>query len=85
MFTKETSIVFPALALLYFYNLKGKEIISITTVLFLIGWGVVIVNWFILRSAAMVAPIGNKLQAAEIVLSGFPVSLYYIGKNILAF
>jgi hypothetical protein len=80
MFTKETSVVFPVLAMLYFYNLKGKEIISITTILFFVGWGIVLFNWHILRTAAMVAPIGNKFQAAVLVLSSFPISLYYLGK-----
>jgi hypothetical protein len=80
MFTKETSIVFPVLAMLYFYNLKGKKILSITTILFFVGWGIVLFNWHILRSAAMIAPMGNKFHAAGLVLSTFPVALYYLGK-----
>ncbi|MGD0589229.1 MAG: hypothetical protein ABSA44_00345 [Bacteroidota bacterium] len=72
--------MFPVLAMLFFYNLKGKEIISITTILFFVGWGIVLFNWYILRSAAMVAPIGNKFQAAVLVLSSFPIALYYLGK-----
>jgi hypothetical protein len=85
MFTKETSIVFPVLAMLYFYNLKGKEIISITTVLFVVGWGIVLLNWHILRSAAMIVPIGNKLLAATTVFSNLWIVVYYLGKIFLPF
>ena len=80
MFTKETGILFPILAMLYYYNLKGKEIISITTVLFFVGWGIVLFNWHILRSAAMITPVGNKFHAVMLVLSTFPVAIYYLGK-----
>jgi len=79
MFTKETSIVFPILAMLYFYNLKGKEIISLTTVLFVVGWGIVLFNWHILRTAAMITPVGDKVQAALMVFSNLPIALYYLG------
>ncbi len=85
MFTKETSIVFPVLAMLYFYNLKGKEIVSITTALFLVGWGIVLFNWYILRSAAMIVPMGNKLLAATTVISNLWIGVYYFGKIFLPF
>jgi hypothetical protein len=79
MLTKETSIVFPATAILYFYTLKGKKVFSITTILFLTGWIIVIVNWHILRSSAMITPVGNNLQAAALVLSNMPIALCYLG------
>jgi hypothetical protein len=79
MLTKETSIVFPVLALLYFYNTLGRGIISITTLLFFVGWGIVLFNWYILRSAAMIAPVGNMLQVFVSVLSNIPLALCYLG------
>jgi hypothetical protein len=79
MFTKETSVVFPILAVLFFYYRKGKEIISITTILFVVGWGIVLFNWHILRSAAMITPVGAKFQAAALVLSSLPIALHYCG------
>jgi hypothetical protein len=62
-----------------FYNVKGKELLSIKTILFFIGWGIVLFNWHILRSAAMITPVGDKFYAALLVLSTFPVALYYLG------
>jgi len=79
MFTKETSIVFPMLAMLYFYNLDRKKLFSITTILFFVGWGIVLLNWYFLRSVAMVTPVGNKSQAATLVLSNLPIAIYYLG------
>ena len=79
VFTKETAIVFPFLALLYSTSIKGKRIFSLTTLLFLIGWGIVIFNWDILRYAARIAPVGNKLQAITIVLSNLWITLSYLG------
>ena len=58
---------------------KGKEIISITTILFVVGWGIVLFNWHILRSAAMITPVGAKFQAAALVLSSLPIALHYCG------
>jgi hypothetical protein len=79
MFTKETSIVVPLLALLYFYNEKGTGILSTTTVLFIVGWGIVLFNWHLLRSIAMITPVGDKYQAVQLVLSSLPIALYYLG------
>ena len=80
MFTKESAIMFPILALVYTISLKRENIFSLTTVLLLIGWAIVLVNWHIIRSAAMVAPVGNKLQAATTVLSNLWITLFYFSK-----
>jgi protein O-mannosyl-transferase len=79
MLTKETSIVFPLFALLHVYHLRGKEIFSYTTVLFLVGWAIVLLNWSLLRSAAMITHVGDKVLAVQLVLSNFPIALYYLG------
>jgi protein O-mannosyl-transferase len=80
MFTKESAIMFPFLALLYSFSLKRKKIFSLTTVLLLVGWGVILVNWYITRSAAQLAPIGDKLLAAKTVLLNLWIALFYFGK-----
>lgn len=80
IFTKESAIVFPFLALLYSFGLKREKIFSLTTVLLLVGWGIILVNWNILRSAAMIAPVGDKLQAASTVLSNLWITLFYFGE-----
>jgi hypothetical protein len=80
MFTKESAIVFPFLALLYSISLKKEKILSLTTVLLLVSWGIILVNWHILRSAAMITPIGDELQATTTVLSNLWIALFYFGK-----
>ena len=80
IFTKESAIMFPLLALLYSFGLRKEKILSINTLLFIAGWGVILANWHILRSAAMVAPVGNKLTAASIVLSNLWIAVFYFGK-----
>lgn len=81
MFTKETSIVVPVLALLLI-TAKGEKLISLRTVLLLAGWGIVLVNWQILRAAALVAPVGDLVQASKTILSHFWVSLGYLGNIV---
>jgi len=71
--------MFPVAAMFYFYALKGKGVFSTNTILFLAGWGIVLINWHILRSAAMITPVGNKLQATALVLSNMPIALHYLG------
>jgi hypothetical protein len=80
MFTKESAIMFPFLILLYSFSLKREKIFSLTTVLLLVGWGIILVNWQIMRYAAMIAPVGDKLQAATTVLSNLWITLFYLGK-----
>ena len=80
MFTKETASCFLFSQYCILYSLKGKKIFSITTVLFLVGWGIVLFNWHILRSASMVAPIGNKLQAATLFYRIFGLQYIILGK-----
>jgi len=80
MFTKESAIMFPFLALLYSFSLKREKIFSLTTVLLLVGWGIILVNWHLTRSAAQLVPIGDKLLAAKTVLSNLWIALFYFGK-----
>lgn len=80
MFTKESAIMLPLLVLFYSFSLKKEKIFSLKTVLLFVGWGIVLFNWHILRSASMVIPIGNKLQATTTVISNLWIAVYYFGK-----
>jgi len=80
MLTKESAIVFPLLALLYSFSFKREKILSLTTVLFLAGWGIIILNWQVMRIAAMITPVGDKLQAVISILANSKIILFYLGK-----
>jgi len=80
MFTKESAIMFPPLALLYSLGVRKEKILSSYTLLFVAGWGIILANWHVLRSASMVVPIGNKLTAASTVISNLWIAIYYFGK-----
>jgi hypothetical protein len=85
MFTKESAIMLPLLALLYSYGFRKEKLFSFSTLLFVVGWGIVLVNWHILRSAAQITSIGDKLLAAKTVLSNLWIALFYFGKIFLPF
>jgi len=80
MFTKESAIMFPLLALLYSFSLRKGKILFSYTFLFVAAWGIILANWHVLRSASMVAPIGNKLTAASTVFSNLWIAIFYFGK-----
>ncbi|RPI05309.1 MAG: hypothetical protein EHM64_07025 [Ignavibacteriae bacterium] len=80
LFTKESAIVFPVLALLYIAIIKKEEAWSLTTLLHLAAWGMIIVQWSILRHAAMIIPVEKSAQAATTVLSNLWIAVYYFGK-----
>jgi hypothetical protein len=80
MFTKESAIMVPFLVLLYSFGIRKEKILSIYMLLFVAGWGIILANWHIVRSASMVVPIGNKLTAASTVLSNLWITVFYFGK-----
>jgi protein O-mannosyl-transferase len=80
MFTKESAIIFPFLILLYSFSLKKKKILPLTIILLIVGWGIILVNWHIMRSAAMITPVGDTFLAAKTILSSLWIILFYFGK-----
>jgi protein O-mannosyl-transferase len=80
LFTKETAIVFPFLALFYYIGVKKEKIISLTTLLLFTGWGIVFANWHLLRTASHVVSVAHPAQAASTVCSNLWITFYYIGK-----
>ena len=80
MLTKETAIVFPLLALFHAGVVKKQNLLSLSTVLWLVGWGLVLLNWRISRDIAQLAPLGDKWFALKTVFSDLPVLLSYLGK-----
>jgi len=80
MFTKESAIMLPFIALWYSLSLRREKVFSLTTILLLAGWGIVIVNWYVMRSTAQIVPVGDKFQAAIAIFSNFRIVLFYFGK-----
>jgi len=80
MLTKETAIVFPVLALFYAGVVKRQNLLSLSTMLWLIGWGMVLLNWQISRDIAQIAPLGDRWSAVKTFFSDLPVLLMYLGK-----
>jgi len=78
--TKETAIVLPFLAFFYAGVVKKQDLFSRSTVLWLLGWGMVLLNWQIARSIAQIAPIGDKWLAVKTIFSHLPILLAYLGK-----
>jgi hypothetical protein len=79
LFTKETTLLFPFLGLLYYFSQKDKKLFSLTTVLLLVGWGMILADWQIMRYAAHIVPVGDKLQAASLVSSHLWITFFYLG------
>lgn len=79
MFTKETAIIIPLLALLILlmiFKIPWKSLFSLG-----IGWGIVITAWLFMESS--VKQSGNKLPLHEMAESGIsrvPAFLQYLGK-----
>jgi cytochrome c-type biogenesis protein CcmH/NrfG len=80
MFTKESAILFPLLALFYAFGFRKGKVFSLYILLLVEGWAIILVNWNILRAASMVVPVGDKLIAATTVLSNLGLAVYYFGK-----
>lgn len=79
LFTKESALLLPLLAVWYSFRFRKEKTFYVSTLLFVAGWGIVLVNWNILRSNAMIVPIGDKVHAAALVLSNLPIALSYLG------
>jgi tetratricopeptide (TPR) repeat protein len=67
VFTKETTILFPALLLFYYYFILNEKINSKKTVLFFTAWMVIIALFFFLRSKV----ITTDLSAGAIGIDAF--------------
>jgi protein O-mannosyl-transferase len=80
MFTKESAVVFPFLILLYSFSLKKEKKLPLTIILLIVGWIIVLANWHIMRSAAMITPVGDTFFAAKTILSSLWIILFYFGK-----
>ena len=80
MFTKESAILFPLMMIVYSWVVRKDKILSMITALLIVGWIVILVNWQIVRSAAMVVPVGTVQQSATAILSNLPLAVYYLGK-----
>ena len=78
--TKETAVAFPLLAMFYAVGVKKQNLVSRYTLLWLVGWGIVIVNWQVLRYAAQMAQIGDMWLAIKTILSHSAIAIAFFGK-----
>ncbi|MEX1276901.1 MAG: tetratricopeptide repeat protein, partial [Bacteroidota bacterium] len=83
--TKETAIAFPFLALLYSAAVRRERLFSRKTLLWIIGWGVIIVNWQLMRYVAQMAPLGDLRHALGTILSHWSVGIAFFGKILWPF
>lgn len=74
IFTKESAIFMTLLILFYLQFVRGDELFSNTKIKLGLGWGLVGMFWFVLRSSALANPVGYTLTSA----------VETVGKNILA-
>ena len=85
LFTKETTVLFPLLALLFSFSVRRKIFLSLTTALLLIGWASVFVVWYVLRNAAQIGHVGSISQILSIIILHFWIVLFYIGNMFWPF
>jgi len=87
LFTKESSLFFPAIILFYAYIIFGKSEIIKKIGSFLTGWIPIYVTWFLLRSVALGSnPTPYTLSSAiKAVFVNSPAVLLFLGKVFLPF
>lgn len=80
VFTKETAIIFPILLLTFYILVRKEKIFTLKTALLLVGWGIVLANWHVLRVASQVVSVAHPAQAVATIWSNLWITLYYFGK-----
>lgn len=79
LFTKETALLFPPIYLGFLLLNREYRLPMLAYVLLIVSWGFIIKYWFILREGAMLAPLGNMLDAISIMLEKSWMLLPYLG------
>ncbi len=85
LFTKESALALIILCLVYLILTRREKPLPMHALALLAGWGVVIVNWQILRWAAMIYPIQDWGYLVSMVLGNSWASVMYIGKMFWPF
>ncbi|TAL61463.1 MAG: tetratricopeptide repeat protein [Bacteroidetes bacterium] len=86
LYTKEISVGIMAVCVCYLHFIKKEDLVSYNKKVFLSGWIILFVLWFLMRNAALQ---GQKQKGiVEMALSignNLPAFLQYIGKALLPF
>ncbi|MBI3585578.1 MAG: glycosyltransferase family 39 protein [Ignavibacteriales bacterium] len=85
MFTKENAIALAPLALIYYAVIKKEKLFSLTVAMLLVGWMLVVVNWYFMRYISGIAQITDWQYAFSTVLASFWIPLVYLGKILWPF
>ena len=64
IFTKESAVLATLLVLFYLQFVRGDELLSNIKIKLGLGWGFIGMFWFVLRSSALVNPVGYTLTSA---------------------
>lgn len=83
LFTKETAIVLPLFCVLLFWNNQHRGEQWTARIVLFISWLAVVTVWLSLRSAAMLAPVGDWQYIFTSLIRSSWVSLAYFGSAIL--
>ena len=80
LFTKETAVALPLLVLGFMLLFRRERLISLQTLLLIVGWGMVVLNWKIMRYLAAIYPIASLETAGTVIFSNLWMALFFLGK-----
>ena len=85
LLTKESAVVLPVLCLFFLLLNRRENFFSLGTIMFLSGWGVLIINWHLLRKGAAIMGMGDPLYIVATVVENSWIFLVYLGKILWPF
>lgn len=80
LFTKETTVALPLLALGYMVLYRPGRLLSWRTLFLIAGWGMIVLNWRIMRYLAAIYPIAGLETGITTIASNLWISLFFLGK-----
>jgi protein O-mannosyl-transferase len=80
LFTKETTVVFPFILLLYIFIVSKDKFNTTQVIGLIVAWMIVFVNWHILRNAAQIAQFTEPLRVIWNLFLDLWIVFFYIGK-----
>jgi hypothetical protein len=80
LFTKETAVALPVLVLGSMVLYRADRLFSLQTLLLVVGWGMIVLNWRIMRYLAAIYPISNIETTVTVIVSNLWMSLFFLGK-----
>ncbi|MBI3110953.1 MAG: tetratricopeptide repeat protein [Ignavibacteriales bacterium] len=80
LFTKETAVALPLLVLGSMLLFRRERLISLQTLLLIVGWGMIVLNWRMMRYLAAIYPIASLETAGTVIFSNLWMALFFLGK-----